>query len=146
MDMNCFYCAKDDRLDKLMIEICALHVSTLYLFKEQTHKGRCIVAYHQHEKELFHLNQSALSNFMADVSLAAEAIVKSVNPQKLNYGAYGDKMPHLHMHIVPKYENGMNWGSTFEMNPGKTYLEEDEYLELIELIKSNIEELHRINK
>jgi diadenosine tetraphosphate (Ap4A) HIT family hydrolase len=144
METNCYYCAKDDRLEKLMIEICPLNFSTLYLFKEQTHKGRCIVAYHKHEKELFHLKQSELTNFMTDVSLAAEAIFKSVNPQKLNYGAYGDKMPHLHMHIVPKYENGTNWGSTFEMNPGKTYLEESEYLELIKVIKSNILESTKI--
>jgi len=144
MDTNCIYCAKDGRLDKLMIEIYTLNVSTLYIFKEQTHKGRCIVAYNKHEKELFNLKQNELSNFMNDVSLAAEAIYKSVNPQKLNYGAFGDKMPHLHMHIVPKYENGMNWGSTFEMNPGKTYLEEKEYLELIKVIKSNVEELNCI--
>jgi diadenosine tetraphosphate (Ap4A) HIT family hydrolase len=39
------------------------------------------------------------------------------------------------MHIVPKYEGKENWGSTFEMNPGKTYLTEEEYNNMIETIK-----------
>ena len=45
---------------------------------------------------------------------------------------------HLHMHIVPKYEGKENWGSTFEMNPGKTYLTEEEYQETIEKIKKHL--------
>ena len=42
------------------------------------------------------------------------------------------------MHLVPKYEGKENWGSTFEMNPGKTYLTEEEYQETIEKIKENL--------
>jgi diadenosine tetraphosphate (Ap4A) HIT family hydrolase len=78
---------------------------------------------------------------MNDFSSAAESIHHSVKPAKLNYGVYGDKVPHLHVHIVPKYEDGTNWGLPFEMNPGKTYLPDSEYLELISLIKNNVEML-----
>lgn len=40
------------------------------------------------------------------------------------------------MHIVPKYEGKKNWGSTFEMNPGKTYLSDEEYKNMILTIKN----------
>ena len=36
---KCLYCRNKAVLDELMIKICDLDVSTLYLFKEQTHKG-----------------------------------------------------------------------------------------------------------
>ncbi|MFQ8729698.1 MAG: HIT family protein [Enterocloster bolteae] len=34
----------------------------------------------------------------------ARAVHKVFQPDKVNYGAYGDTGHHLHFHIVPKYE------------------------------------------
>ena len=136
--INCLYCDTDEKLDNLMIEICKLNVSTLYLFKEQSHKGRCIVAYNKHVNELFELDKKELELFMKDVTRAASAIKKTFSPDKVNYGAYSDTLPHLHFHLVPKYKDGYEWGGVFEMNPQKTYLSDEEYIERIKLIKENI--------
>ena len=73
--------------------------------------------------------------FMEDVVHAAKAIHEAFKPDKLNYGAYGDKGCHLHMHLVPKYEGQDEWGGTFEMNPKKTFLTDSEYKDMIEKIK-----------
>ena len=132
---DCMYCMEDERRDDIMIEIGKLGVSTVFLFKEQTYKGRCNVVYKDHVKELFQLDEQELAAYMNDVKKVAEAIDKAFQPGKINYGAYGDTMHHLHMHIVPKYEGGANWGSIFEMNPGKTYLTDEEYAQTIEQIK-----------
>jgi len=129
---------EDERRDNLMIEIGKLSVSTVFLFKEQTYRGRCNVVYKDHVKELFQLDEDELNAYMKDVKKVAEAIEKAFQPNKINYGAYGDTLHHLHMHLVPKYEGKENWGSTFEMNPGKTYLTEEEYQETIEKIKKNL--------
>ena len=129
------YCMEDERRNGLMIEIAQLEVSTVFLFKEQTYKGRCNVVYKDHVKELFHLEDQELTSFMKDVKKVAEAIDKAFSPNKINYGAYGDTLHHLHMHVVPKYEGKENWGSTFEMNPGNTYLTEQEYQERIQELK-----------
>jgi len=136
LNKDCMYCMKDERRDNLMIEICELDVSTVFLFKEQTYTGRCNVVYKDHVKELFQLNNDELAAFMNDVKKVAAAIDQAFQPNKINYGAYGDTLHHLHMHIVPKYEGKENWGSTFEMNPGKTYLTEEEYHNMIETIKA----------
>ena len=137
MELNkeCLYCMEDERRDNLMIEIAKLDVSTVFLFKEQTYTGRCNVVYKDHVKELFDLDQDELAAFMNDVKKVAAAVNKAFEPSKINYGAYGDTLHHLHMHIVPKYENKENWGSTFEMNPGKTYLTDTEYQDMIDKIK-----------
>lgn len=139
MSSDCFYCNKDQRLKDLMIEVCRLGVSTLYLFKEQTYRGRCVVAYKEHINELFELEEKELALFMLDVTRAANAIKKAFSPDKINYGAYSDKLPHLHFHVVPKYKDGHTWGGTFEMSPvDKVLLSDAEYLEIVELIKKNL--------
>ncbi len=138
LNKDCMYCMEDERRDNLMIEIGQLSVSTVFLFKEQTYRGRCNVVYQDHVKELFHLDEDPLTAYMKDVKIVAAAIEKAFQPNKINYGAYGDTLHHLHMHIVPKYEGKENWGSTFEMNPGKTYLTEEEYQETIERIKKHL--------
>jgi Diadenosine tetraphosphate (Ap4A) hydrolase and other HIT family hydrolases len=137
-ETTCFYCEKDQRLKDLMIEICELNVSTVYLFKEQSYRGRCVVAYNNHVNELFELEDKDLELYMKDVKKVAAAIKNAFSPNKINYGAYSDKLPHLHFHIVPKYEDGHTWGGTFEMNPGKVLLTDEEYAEIIASIKKNL--------
>ena len=119
---DCLYCRKDQRLIDLMIEIAPLQVSTLYLFREQTHPGRCVVAYKGHVNELFELPDSEVALFMQDVAHAARAIQTAFQPAKINYGAYSDKLPHLHFHLVPKYVDGPAWGTTFTMMPDPKHL------------------------
>ena len=119
-----------------MIEIAPLEVSTLYLFREQTHRGRCVVAYRAHVNELFELSDSELAHFTRDVTRAAKAIKAACQPNKINYGAYSDKLPHLHMHLVPKYEGGTAWGTPFEMMPAtKKLLTDADYAALSAAIK-----------
>lgn len=139
MTQSCIYCTKDERIDNLMIEIGQLRVSTLYLFREQTYRGRCIVALNEHETEFFHLSQEKQDAYMRDVAQTANAIEKAFSPNKINYGAFGDTMPHVHFHIVPKYENEYTWGKMFEMNPAPNkQLSDAEYEEIIGLIKKQL--------
>lgn len=136
---DCLYCRKDQRLTDLMIEIAPMDVSTLYLFKEQTHRGRCVVAYNRHVNELYELPESELARFMRDVARAAKAMKAAFNPAKINYGAYSDKLPHLHMHLVPKYVDGPSWGTTFAMIPEpKQLLSDADYADLIAAIKRSL--------
>ena len=138
MNNDCLYCNKNQLQKDLMIEICDLKVSTLFLFKEQTYRGRCIVAHNDHNRELYELDAQELADYMADVNKVAKAIKAAFAPAKVNYGAYSDKLPHLHFHLVPKYVDGPDYGSTFVMNPQQVYLSEAEYTEMIELIKSEL--------
>lgn len=134
-DENCFYCSKNEDLDSLMIKICDLEVSTVYLFKEQTYKGRCNVVFKEHKSEITELTEEETSAFMNDVRRVAKAIQKAFSPDKINYGAFADTMKHLHFHVVPKYEGGSSWGKMFDMNPGNVLLNDEEYNELITKIK-----------
>ena len=135
-DCNCGYCMRGELLDVFGIYICDLSVSTLILFKEQSHPGRCIVAYKDHVSEIVNISDEDRNAFFADVDRAAKAIHAVFKPDKLNYGMYGDTGCHLHMHLVPKYKDGFEWGGVFQMNPGLKKLTDAEYAEMIEKIKA----------
>jgi len=102
--IDCLYCQRNELQKSLTIEVCNLSTSTLFLFKEQSHPGRCVVEYKDHVKEPFELSAEDRNAFMADVCKVAAAIQKAFLPAKINYGAYSDKLPHLHFHLVPKYD------------------------------------------
>ncbi len=135
---KCGYCMGGELLDSFGIPICELSVSQLILFREQSHTGRCIVAYKDHVSEIVDISQEERAAFIEDIARAAKAIHAVFQPEKINYGAYGDTGCHLHVHLVPKYRDGFEWGGVFAMNPDRTRLCETEYAEIIEKIKSNL--------
>lgn len=136
IDKNCAYCMEGELLDKFGIKICELETSKVYLFKEQSHRGRCIVAHKKHVSEIVELLPEERALYFEEINKVASALHKVFSPNKINYGAYGDTGHHLHFHLVPKYKDDFEWGSTFEMNPDKKYLSKEEYAEIIEKIKS----------
>ena len=67
------------------------------------------------------------------------AMQQLFKPEKINYGAYSDKLSHLHFHLAPKYVDGPDYGGTFRMNPDEVYLTEAEYGEMIQSLRRTIE-------
>ena len=84
---ECLYCTNNETLHNLMIEFATLRVSRAFLFKEQTYRGRCLVAYNGHVNDLNELSDEERNNFMADVAQVTRAMQKAFNPEKINYGA-----------------------------------------------------------
>lgn len=138
---ECLYCTRNENLDKLMISICDLEVSELFLFREQSHAGRCNVVYKDHGVEFHELTEEQRTAFMRDVAAAGKAIAEVFKPDKINYGSFADKLSHLHFHLVPKYRDGFEFGGVFEMNPQKNYLTEIQYREITDKIRSAIERM-----
>jgi len=136
MNTDCAYCAEGALVDKFGIKIGELPASKVYLFREQSHKGRCIVASKFHVSEMIELSDADRNAFMADVARVAKAIHAAFAPAKVNYGAYGDTGHHLHFHLVPKYrEDEFEWGGTFAMDPKRKTLTDAEYTEIIAALK-----------
>ena len=138
-DKNCAYCVEGELVDKFGIKILDLAASKVYLFREQSHLGRVIVASKYHVSEMVDLPRRERQAFMDDVAQVAEALHKIFRPKKINYGAYGDTGCHLHFHLVPKYENDeFEWGGVFAMNPNRKYLSEAEYADLVAKIRAEL--------
>ena len=100
-DPNCAYCVEGELVEKFGIKICELPASKVYLFKEQSHKGRCILASKYHVSEMTALSDEDRNAFFTDVNHVAKALHAAFQPTKVNYGAYGDAGCHLHFHLSP---------------------------------------------
>lgn len=132
---ECLYCQNNDTLHSLMIEVAKLSVSRMFIFKEQTYHGRCLVAYDKHVDDLNLLSDEERNAFMSDVAKVTRAMQKVFNPDKINYGAYSDTLEHLHFHLIPKYVGGPDFGGVFQMNPKQVYLTDEEYAKMAEDLK-----------
>jgi len=142
--MDCAYCAEGEKLAAFGIKICEMPMSKLILFKEQSHKGRVIVACKKHVDDISDLTTEERHQFMDDVSLAASALHEAFHPDKINFGAYGDTMHHLHFHLVPKYsDDSFEWGDVFAMNPHRVELTDKEYDVLIDTIKEALDKVSK---
>ena len=135
-DPSCAYCAHGEPLAQFGIYICDLTESRLYLFKEQSHPGRVIVAAKNHVGDFTDLTDEARDGFFADIARVSKALKAVFHPDKVNYGAYNDKGGHLHFHLVPKYRDEYEWGGVFAMNPARTTRTDAEYDAMIAKIKA----------
>ncbi len=136
MTATCHYCQKGAALDVFVLEIEKLSVSTLYLFREQSHPGRVIVAYDEHVGDITDLPDDKRNALFADIAKASRAVKAAFKPDKINYASFGDTLQHIHFHLVPKYRDGFEWGGVFAMNPQKTVPTDAEYAEMIAKIRA----------
>ena len=86
-DQNCAYCMEGDLVAAFGIKICELPSSKVYLFKEQSHRGRVIVANKKHVSEITELTAEERAAYIEDINHVAEALHQAFHPQKVNYGA-----------------------------------------------------------
>lgn len=137
---DCFYCAKNQTLRERMIEVAELSISTLYLNRDQTHRGRCILACKRHVKEFYELSVQERSLYAEDAARVATLLNRLFHPDKINYGIYGDIVSHLHIHLVPKSKLGPEWGDAFENSPlHPHFLLNEEYERLVRLMRECLE-------
>jgi diadenosine tetraphosphate (Ap4A) HIT family hydrolase len=91
--------------------VAALHVSTLYLAKNQTYRGHCLLILDlRHATRPDQLTNTEWASFCADLHKAETAIVRAVQPNHINIASLGNVMPHLHWHIIPRYFTDPRWG------------------------------------
>ena len=140
-DPNCAYCMQGELVAKFAYPVCQMDTGFLYVFKEQSKKGRVVLAHNKHVSELIDLTDEERNAFFADVAKVSRAVHAVFHPDKVNYGAYGDTGCHLHFHIVPKYKGGEECGGTFEMNSGRTILTDEQYEEMAEALREALKEL-----
>lgn len=62
----------------------------------------CVVSKH-HVVEPFHLSGPDGAAFWSDAMLAARVLDRLFNPMKMNYEIHGNTIPHLHLHLFPRF-------------------------------------------
>ena len=65
--------------------------------------GYVAVVARRHVAEPFELPSSIRRAFWEDVTLAAKALSDLLSPTKMNYELHGNTIPHLHVHLYPRF-------------------------------------------
>ncbi len=102
-------------------------------------EGRVIVACKRHVDDITSLTQEERAQYIEDINKVAVCVHKLFHPDKINFGAYGDTMHHLHVHVVPKYKDQVEWGDVFAMNPHKVEPSQEELQVLIEKFRKELD-------
>ncbi len=138
---DCPFCAPRENFDAFLIEVAPLTVSTLYLDRNQTYRGQCVLVFDpRHAEGLETLSPAEFDAFARDLRVAARALTAVCDPDLMNYASLGNIVRHLHWHLVPRYESDPRWGapiytsSLAEML--ETRLEDVEYEAIVSTIRA----------
>ena len=86
----------------------------------------CVVA-KEHVVEPFDLPPVALEGFWREAMLVARLLAEFAQPTKMNYEIHGNTIPHLHLHLFPRYAGDPYVGGPID--PAKaTFTRSDEEL------------------
>lgn len=80
-----------------------LTVSRLMMTDQGPMRGYAWLAFRRHAIELHELTEEEGAALMRDLQLASGAIAAATEAVKLNYEIHGNTVPHLHVHLFPRY-------------------------------------------
>jgi diadenosine tetraphosphate (Ap4A) HIT family hydrolase len=87
--------------------------SVASLRRHDIQRGYAIVACRTHVVEPFELSEHDAAAYWRDVLRVGRALHAHFAPKKLNYETWGNAEPHLHTHVVPRYEVDPHPGGGF---------------------------------
>ncbi len=77
----------------------------IVLVDESDYPGFCRVIVNAHVREMTDLDPTALARVMAAVFAVEDAQRDVLSPHKINVASLGNVTPHVHWHVVPRFED-----------------------------------------
>lgn len=67
--------------------------------------GFCRVIWNRHVAEMSDLTKNEACHLMAVVLATERAVRQVVQPDKINLASFGNVVPHLHWHVIPRWKD-----------------------------------------
>jgi len=99
-------------------ELCELRNETVLwqdrrcrvvLVGDADHPGYCRVVWGKHVREMTDLTKSQRAHYMNVVYSLEQALRALMKPYKINLASTGNRIPHLHWHVVPRFEDDVHF-------------------------------------
>lgn len=97
--------------------------SSLGFYDDARFPGRMILKLNTHYDALDRLPLNLLTGFMQDAQYAMNAVRKATGAVRVNFAVLGDREPHVHAHLVPRFTHDMPDGSPWDDPRPKEELE-----------------------
>jgi diadenosine tetraphosphate (Ap4A) HIT family hydrolase len=79
------------------------------LADEAGYPGFCRVVLKQHIAEMTDLSTAERTQLMNIVWAVESAVRTALNPHKINLACLGNMVPHLHWHIIPRWQDDLHF-------------------------------------
>jgi diadenosine tetraphosphate (Ap4A) HIT family hydrolase len=115
------------------------------LLNDADYPAYCRVELIEHIKEMTDLPPQSRARMMKTVFAVEAAIREVVKPDKINLASLGNKTPHLHWHVIPRFSDdkhfpNSHWGEvTNALRANKNLLSSASQQLLQDKIKAHIE-------
>ncbi len=73
------------------------------LIGDADHPAYCRVILNAHRKEMTDLTEVERTRLMKTVFAVERALRELLEPEKINLASFGNMVPHLHWHIIPRF-------------------------------------------
>lgn len=109
--------------------------------------GFCRVIWNHHVAEMTDLSYGEREHLMTLVFAVEEAVRQVMQPDKVNIAALGNMVPHIHWHVIPRYQDdaffpGSAWSAKTQQTPLANLEARKQLLpELASAIKASIAKL-----
>jgi diadenosine tetraphosphate (Ap4A) HIT family hydrolase len=81
----------------------------IVLVDDPNYVGFCRVILNKHIKEMTDLSKDERLGIM-QITFTVEQVLRDVlKPTKINLASLGNKTPHIHWHVIPRFENDVNF-------------------------------------
>ena len=90
------------------------------LLNEADYPGYCRVELLEHVKEMTDLDAMSRNQMMKSVFATEQALRNVLQPTKINLASLGNKTPHLHWHVIPRFENDRHFPNSHWGEPLRT--------------------------
>jgi diadenosine tetraphosphate (Ap4A) HIT family hydrolase len=72
---------------------------------EHDYPGFCRIILKRHAREMTDLDPAERAALMTVVFAVEEAVRQAMHPHKMNMASLGNMTPHVHWHVIPRFEN-----------------------------------------
>lgn len=84
----------------------------IVLVDDVNYVGFCRVILNKHIKEMTDLSEAERINVM-QITFVVEQVLRDVlQPTKINLASLGNKTPHIHWHVIPRFETDVHFPET----------------------------------
>lgn len=110
-----------------------------FMDKYPINTGHTLVLPKKHHKDIFTMGNDEIGKLFSTVSFLAKGIVKALDAKGLNIGqnngrAANQIVPHVHVHIIPRY----NYDSPNGRWPSRNLISDEELDKIAQKIKASL--------
>jgi diadenosine tetraphosphate (Ap4A) HIT family hydrolase len=85
--------------------------------------GFCRVVWHEHVREMTDLSAAQRARLMTVVWALEAALRQVLHPAKINLASLGNQVPHLHWHVIPRFNDDTHFPDAVWATPRRAGVE-----------------------